>query len=483
MDLVEDRCYRALKTRDRRFDGRFFTGVKSTGVYCRPVCPARTPRREHCVFFACAAGAEDAGFRACRRCRPEAAPGSAAWQGTSATVARAVRLIEGGGLPEGGVPQLAARLGVGERHLRRLFLQQLGASPKAIAQTRRAHFAKHLIEHTALSMTQIALASGFAQARTFNRAMMRSFARTPTELRARRRAPRPEEARQVVLRIPFAPPMDGSSLLGFLRLRAVPGVEQVDEEVYRRTVQCADFRGVIAVQIAPKDQPYLLLSAPIEAAPYLAAFVARTRELFDTEAPVQAIFEQLASAPELAGAAGRWPGLRVPGAWDHFEVAVRAILGQQISVKGATTLAGRLVQQFGEPLATVSPALTHLFPGPERLAAAELERIGLPRARAETIRALARAVHEGGELLELAADLEQALVRLRALPGVGDWTAQYIAMRALREPDAFPAGDLVLRKALASGAEPAPVHKVRMQAEAWRPWRAYAAMLLWRDMT
>jgi len=519
MELDHDRCYRALRTRDRRFDGRFYTGVTSTGVYCRPICPARTPRAEYCVFFACAAAAEEAGYRPCRRCRPETAPGTPAWRGTSATVSRALRLIADGALDGSGVEDLAARLGVGGRHLRRLFAEQLGASPLAVAHTRRAHFAKRLVEETRLPMAQVASAAGYRNVRRFNAAVRGTFDRTPSEIRRQVRpaghrdsgeAARAGRASDGVLtmHLGYREPFDWDGLLDFLAPRAIPGVEIVERGVYRRSVELGDFAGVIEVAPDPGGKGYLLLRVPVAATLHLAIASERVRRLMDLDADPAAISEQLSGDPRLAGALRRCPGVRVPGAWDRFELALRAVIGQQVNVAGATCLAGRLVRAFGRPLApgpgedkarlpaaaatsaTGRDAASHaalagepawLFPRPADLAEADVAAIGLPAARAETSRGRARAIEGGEPLLEPAAGLEEAVARLVALPGIGDWTAQYIALRALGEPDAFPAGDLGLRKALADGTKLPTPAAVRRCAEAWRPWRAYAAMLLWRD--
>lgn len=484
MKLEHPICYRALRTRDRRFDGRFFTGVTSTGIYCRPVCPARTPQMRHCTFFACAAAAEEAGFRPCRRCRPETAPGTPAWRGTSASVSRALRLIEEGALDSGSVTDLANRLGLGDRQLRRLFADHLGTSPRALAQTRRVHFAKRMIEETDLPMGRIALSAGYQNVRRFNAAIQKTFQRTPTEIRLKARSTTGNNSQGfIVLRLPFCEPCDWSGLLSWLSLRAIPGVEHIADGVYQRSVSLPGFAGLIAVEKSATESA-LLLKAPLAAAPVVMPLVDRTRRLFDLDADPNLILEQLKTDPRLTHLAAGQPGIRVPGCWEPFELAVRAILGQQVSVKGATALAGRLVQRFGTPLDSSGPLPFSVFPPPGVLKEADIASIGMPETRARTIQLLARAVDEGHPILELAPNLETALQRLMALPGVGDWTAQYIAMRGLGEPDAFPAGDLGLRKALAdpiSGELPA-IKAVGRQAEKWRPWRSYAAMLLWKGL-
>ena len=482
MDLHHGTCYRALRSRDTRFDGRFFTGVTSTGVYCRPICPARTPKAANCIFFACAAAAEEAGFRPCRRCRPETAPGTPAWRGSSTSVSRALRLIADGALIEDGVEELAARLGLSGRQLRRLFNEQLGASPLAVANTGRVHFAKGLIEASTLPLTQVALAAGYANSRRFNAAVRACFDRTPSEIR-RAVGPCPDPGR-LTLRLAYREPLDWQGLLGYLAPRAIPGVEFIVRDRYLRSLAVGDFTGAIEVFPEPTGRPRLLLRAPVAAAGQLADLVARARACFDLDADPLEIHAQLAEDPRLGPALGRIPGLRVPGAWDSFELALRAVLGQQVTVAGATRLAGRLVERFGRPLppqGALPGGPTRLFPRPADLADADVAAIGLPAARAETIRALSRALLDDPSFLELAPNLQSTLDGLLAIPGIGDWTAQYIAMRALNEPDAFPAGDLCLRKALADDDKPLAITRVRGLAEAWRPWRAYAAMLLWRE--
>ncbi|MCP4545206.1 MAG: DNA-3-methyladenine glycosylase 2 family protein [bacterium] len=487
MELDHDICYRAICARDARFDGRFFTGVTSTGIYCRPVCPARTPGAMNCTFFICAAAAEEAGFRPCRRCRPETAPGTPAWRGTSTTVSRALRLIEEGALTDASIEDMSARLGVGGRHLRRLFNEHLGASPAAVANTRRIHFAKRMIEETSLSMTHIALAAGFNNVRRFNAAVRQSFDRTPTEIR--KLAPsglQHANGGTITLRLSCREPFDWHGLLAWLAPRAIPGIEQVKGMTYRRTVSLNDFTGVIELEPATRRGPALLLRTPVEASPVLLQIVDGVRALFDLDADPAAIAEQLSEDPLLAPAARKHPGIRVPGCWDRFELAVRAILGQQVTVVGATRLTGRLAERFGRPCTSPKSLAGHpdrLFPRPEDLIHADIAGLGMPSARAETIRRFARAVYDGEPILETAPDLPTAIARLTSLPGIGDWTAQYIAMRALREPDAFPAGDLGLRKALVGNDDKLPTGTtLRKRSEIWRPWRAYAAMLLWRNL-
>lgn len=487
MALDERTCWRAVTTRDRRFEGRFVMAVRTTGVYCRPGCPARMPLRRNVNFFTCAAAAETAGFRPCRRCRPDTLPGSPAWLGTSTTVARALRLIEAGALDgEGGVAALAERLGVGDRHLRRLFLEHLGANPREIAQTRRAHFAKRLLEETDLPMTAVAEAAGFPSVRRFNDAVRRSFQATPGALR-RRPGRAPAHVRgaggHLTLRLPYRPPLDWPRMLAFLAGRAIAGTEVVTDGTYQRALDLPGTRGVLAVRPLPDEAQVELRLALVTPLPGdLLEVTRRLARLFDLHADAAAITAHLEKDEALRPALRRLPGLRVPGAWDPFEMAVRAILGQQVSVQGATTLMGRVVRRFGAPLVdSPDPRLTHYFPAPAVLARADLSGLGLTGQRIATVQALAAAVAEGRLRWDAFRDLDDAVAQLTALPGIGAWTAHYIAMRALGEPDAFPTGDLGLLKGLAA-LTGTPITKKQLdeRAAAWRPWRAYATLALWQ---
>jgi AraC family transcriptional regulator of adaptative response / DNA-3-methyladenine glycosylase II len=487
MPLDADACYRALRTRDARFDGHFFTGVRTTGVYCRPVCPARTPKRENCLFLPCAAAAREAGFRPCLRCRPEASPGTPAWRGSSATVARALRLIDGGALDSGSVDALADRLGIGARQLRRLFLEHLGATPLAVAQTRRLHFAKKLIDETALPFSEIAFAAGFSSIRRFNDAVRSTWGRSPRDLRSARATRGSNgQAAPLELRLPFRPPLDWDGLAGFFAGRAIPGVELATAERYVRSFSLDGVTGTLDVTPRP-GETHLVARLYVDAPAPLIRISERLRRQFDLGADPLTIGEQLGRDPMLAPLVARRPGLRVPGAWDGFEVAVRAILGQQVSVRGAATLAGRLAEAHGTalPAAAQRPKgdgmPTLLFPRPEALLELDAARIGLTRARAAAISTLARAVRDGSVDLEASRDLDSTVAQLRSLPGIGEWTAQYVAMRALHEPDAFPHGDLGLRRALGGRAALASAAEVWSRGEAWRPWRAYAALHLWNS--
>ena len=477
-------CYRALQSRDARFDGRFFVAVKTTGVYCRPVCTARTPRRENCTFLPCAAAAAEAGYRPCLRCRPEASPGTPAWQGTSATVSRALRLIGQGALDEGSVATLAGRLGVGERHLRRLFLEHLGASPLSVAQTRRLLFAKKLLNETRLPISAIAFASGFSSIRRFNDAVRKTWDRTPRELRGTP-SPSEEPSPTLVLRLPFRPPLAWPALLSYLAFRAIPGVETVSAGRYTRSIRDGDARGTVDVE-RPDGENHLVATLRLPGPAAIIRVSDRLRRIFDLSADPTRIDEHLSRDRMLRPRIRAHPGLRVPGAWDGFELAVRAILGQQVSVRGATTLAGRIASAYGEKLPGLPPGPSEgpddrpslVFPSAEALVDVDPAAVGLTGARATTISSLARAVVEERIDLEGGVELEENVARLCALPGIGEWTAHYIAMRAMREPDAFPASDLGLRKAV-GGGESVPARVVAERAEGWRPWRAYAALHLW----
>jgi AraC family transcriptional regulator of adaptative response / DNA-3-methyladenine glycosylase II len=482
-DLDRDACYRALRARDPRFDGRFYTAVVSTGIYCRPICPAPIPKLENCVFLPSAAAAHQLGFRPCLRCRPEVAPGLAGWDGAARTVSRALHLIAEGGLGDDGVDELAERLGIGDRQLRRLFDRYVGASPIAVAQAHRILFAKKLLGETSLSMTEVALGSGFRSVRRFNDALRKTYGRSPSALRKTTSAERAAGATGVLLKLPFSPPYEWRSMIEFLAARAMPGVERVEGERYQRTFAIGAARGVVEVQAAADGENHLLATIHTSDVTALAAIVARLRRLFDLDVDIAAVEAHLARDRRLASRVRQRPGVRVPGAWDGFELAVRALLGQQITVAGARTMAGRLVAAHGEALRPDERAgpeqPDRLFPTPSALANTDLTSVGLTRSRAAALKALGAAMEADGDLLRPCETLDETLEKLCALPGVGPWTAQYIAMRALREPDAFPASDLGLLRAMATPAgRPTPAALER-GAEAWRPWRAYAAMRLW----
>ena len=472
--LDPDRCYKALLSRDQRFDGSFFTGVTTTGIYCRPVCPARTPKRSNVRFFRHAAAAEDAGFRACRRCRPEAAPGSAAWDPAGDLVSRALQLVDDGALDHGSVAALAGRLHVTERHLRRLFDERVGASPIAVARTRRAHLARRLLDETDLAVTDVCFAAGFGSVRQFNDVMRASFAAAPSMLRdGRRRRSRWPEGTPLTVRLPFRAPLDWEATTHVLSVKTTALVEVVEGQHYRRTVPGG------WVEIRPGGDRQLLLDAHVGDVGHLSSLVARARALFDLDADTETIGEHLAVDPFLRPLVLRHPGLRVLGAWDGFETAVRAVVGQLVSVRGATTTAGKVAAALGGAADTGVAGLDRLWPGPEALVDAELEAVGMTRAKATAIRSLAAAVIDGRVALDgsmLPADLATALVEL---PGIGPWTADIVRMRVSRDPDAFVPGDLGVRRALGGVG----VLEADARSQAWRPWRAYAAMYLWRSIS
>lgn len=474
MDLDPRICSQARLTRDARFDGRFFIGVRSTRIYCRSICPVKTVRETNVRYFPSAAAAAQSGYRPCLRCRPELSPGTPAWSGTSTTVSRALRLISESELEGESVDLLASHLGVGSRQLRRLFVRHLGASPIAVMKTRRLHFAKKLIDETNLPMSEIAEAAGFGSVRRFNAAFRSTYNRTPTELRHRAQSSSTQLENEYLFRLEFRPPFHWNALLAFLTQRAIPGVEAIESGSYRRTISLNGDSGTIGVSLAESGQA-LEVRICFPEARWLFLIVERVRRIFDLGADPSEIAGHLRIDPLLAQRIDSLPGLRVPGCWDGFELAVRAILGQQVSVAGARTLAGRLIKAFGTPISVVEP-LTHLFPRAEALAHANIASIGLPESRAQTIRSLAQAVSERRISFDSVTDVEEFQKRLCELPGIGNWTAQYIAMRALGDPDALPSGDLGLLRATSLRSE----RELEQRAETWRPWRAYAAIYLWQ---
>lgn len=470
---------RARISRDARFDGKFFIAITSTGIYCRPICPSRFAKRSHVRFFGSTAAAEAAGFRPCLRCRPEAAPGTPAWLGTAAVVRRALRLIDDGALDEDSVDALAAHLGIGPRHLVRLFTRHVGASPIAVAQTRRLHFAVCLLEDTDLPITQIAMASGFGSCRRFNDAFRTAYRRSPRELRsARRRGTGPASGEEVVLRLAYRPPYDWAHMQEFLARRVLAGVERVDGAGYARTLACPGGHALLAVRaLAGHDALELRVAGAPSAA--LLPLATAARRVFDLAGDPARIGAELATDPLIGPLVAQRPGLRIPGAWDPFECAVRAVLGQQVSVAAGRTFAGRLVGRCGEPLRSAAEGLTHLFPTPASLAHADLGGLGITATRTAALKALARAVLE--RRVNFSAAPADVAAALAALPGIGPWTAQYVALRALGEPDAFPHGDWVLRRMAAPPGGPVlSAHELEERARRWRPWRGYATIHLWR---
>lgn len=471
MPLEPSHCYQALLARDARFDGRFFVGVTSTGIYCRPVCTVKPPKAQHCRFFSNAAGAEAEGFRPCLRCRPELAPGYATVD-ASARCARAAALrIQDGSLNEAGVDQLAAQLGVTDRHLRRVFRAEFGVSPVEYAQTQRLLLAKQLLTDTGLPLTEVALAAGFGSLRRFNALFKSRYRLSPGAMRRAGGAGHGE----LRFELGYRPPYDWDHLIHFLAGRAIPGVEEIDAQCYRRTVhiqrEAGWLSGWIEVKPVTGRNTLAVIVAP-ELAPVLPAVLNRVKLLFD-----------LASRPDdiaavLGPLAAPRPGLRVPGSFDSFEMSVRAILGQQVSVRAASTLAARFSAAFGAPLTTPFPGLSRTFPTPAQIAALDVDAIaalGIVGTRARAIIALAQALATGKLQLGPAVDIEKAIDTLCELPGIGPWTAHYIAMRALAWPDAFPAADMGVLKALGTRS----VRESEQRSQIWQPWRAYAVMHLW----
>jgi len=479
---------RARLSRDPRFDGLFFTAVRSTGIYCRPVCPAPPPRRENVDYYPSAAAAEAAGFRPCLRCRPELAPGDGAWRRGDETVARALKLIDQGFLAENPLSGLADRVHLGERQLRRLFVERLGAAPVGVHGTRRLLFAKQLLTETALPVTEVALAAGFSSLRRFNDAFLQAYRMAPRELRRRAppEAPAAGFSQPLVLRLGYRPPYDFGAMLDFLRGRALPGVETVDARSYARTIGTPGAPGWLRVGTWPRGRGGSAHALKLElhgATPaQLAGIVGRVRRMFDLDADPNAIAQVLSTDPRLRPLLRKRPGLRLPSGWDGFEIAVRAVIGQQVSVAAARTLTARLAQRHGHALATpLAPGLTHLFPDIAALAGGDLAGLGLSTARAATVRGLARALLDGRVGFGAEQTLDDFAAAWSALPGIGPWTAHYLALRALGHPDAFPAEDLVLQKALPADGRRLSARQLRAHAEAWRPWRAYAVIHLWRD--
>jgi len=473
-------CERARLSRDARFDGLFFIAVSTTRIYCRPVCPASpSPKRENVAYYTTAAAAEAAGFRPCLRCRPELAPGNDAWQRGDHVVTRALKLIDGGLLQEHPVDELARRVGVGARQLRRLFLERLGAPPIDVHTTRRLLFAKQLLTETNMPVTDVALAAGFGSLRRFNAAFAQANRMAPRELR---RKPHAGSSDSLVLRLHYRPPYDFASLLAFLRGRALPGIEVVDDESYSRVFGPAQAPGWLRLSAWPGQEHALRLQLHCPQPADMLPVVTRIRRMFDLDADPQAIATALQTTAPMRASVRKYPGLRLPGSWDGFEVAVRAILGQQVSVAAARTLASRVVHRYGKVLPVpVAPGLECLFPAPDVLADADLNALGITTARAQSIRGVARAVLDGRVDFRVEQSLDEFVQRWVALPGIGEWTAHYMAMRGLSHPDAFPAADLILRRAAASDGNPLSTKALMQMAEAWRPWRAYAVMHLWRS--
>ncbi|MBL1067019.1 AlkA N-terminal domain-containing protein [Streptomyces sp. 7-21] len=474
-----DTRYEAVRGRDERFDGVFFTAVLTTGVYCRPSCPATTPKRENVRFYPSAAAAQAAGFRACRRCRPDAVPGSPEWNTRADAAGRAMRLIADGVVDRDGVAGLARGLGYSERQVRRLLTAQVGAGPLALARAQRAHTARVLLETTAMPVTSVAFAAGFASVRQFNDTIRRVYARTPSQLRAAARRGQVAPGPGVTLRLACRGPYDAAQVFGFLQRRALAGVEEVcgapGSRTYRRSLALPHGTGVAEVGEPPPAARGRWLPCRLRLTDYrdLTTAVQRIRRLFDLDADPRAVAGRLAASPALGPLAAARPGLRAPGAADPAELAVRAVLGQQVTLAAARALGAGLVAAYGTPLPAPDGGLTHLFPEPGILAEAPLTQLRMPAARRAALRALAAALADGSLRLDPGADREESERRLRALPGIGPWTAGYVRMRALGDPDVFLPGDAGVRHGLAlTGAAPG-------EPETWRPWRSYAVHHLW----
>ncbi|HTY95510.1 MAG TPA: AlkA N-terminal domain-containing protein [Solirubrobacteraceae bacterium] len=469
-------CYRAIETKDGRFDGWFVIAVTSTGIYCRPSCPARTPQRRNVRFFATAAGAQDAGFRACKRCRPDASPGSPEWDLRGDLIGRAMRLISDGVVDRGGVGGLARGLGYSERHLHRCLSEALGAGPLALARASRAQTARVLLERTELTVAEVALTAGFSSVRQFNATVRDVFAMTPTQLRTARRRSPGAGGSGLTVRLAARAPFDGDALISFLAARTVAGIEEVADGAYRRSLRLPRGFGVVELRPGPD---HVMATLRLEDLRDFGPAVSRSRRLMDLDSDPVAVSERLGTQPVVGGLVRAAPGRRVAGSVDGCETAVRAVLGQQISLAAARTLAGRLVADHGEPLGEPVGSVTHVFPSAPALSRIDPRSLGMPLTRANALVGLARAV-EGGELvLDGSVDRAEVDRALRALPGIGEWTAGYVAMRELRDPDAFLAADAGVRRSLTSlGFDGSPRVAERL-SQRWRPYRAYALQHLW----
>ncbi|MEZ5491621.1 MAG: AlkA N-terminal domain-containing protein [Gammaproteobacteria bacterium] len=473
----------ARQNRDPRFDGRFFVGVTTTGIYCRPVCPVRIPKRENVVLFPSAAAAAEAGFRPCLRCRPETSPGTPSWLGSSFTVSKALQIIGRESSHEGASAALAEKLGISTRQLCRLFRKHLGASPQAVIQTHRLQFAKQLLDETTLPVSEVCFAAGFGSVRRFNEVIKTTYGESPTRLRKRPRR-RQQTTAGIEIQLHYRPPFDWQAMLDFFAMRAIPGVEQITDRSYQRSFVLDDMAGCFSLVFSlPGRSASLTVVFPDSAR--LLEIVERVRNMFDLRADSAWIDSELSADQQLAPIVARNPGLRVPGCWDGLEIAVRAIVGQQVSVKAAATLMRRLVERTGDKFTTAAEqtegGIYRVFPDARRLAGADLSGLGITGSRIEAIQSLARSVANGQLSFDCAQDSENFRRLFCQLKGVGQWTADYVALRALRDPDAFPHGDLILRRALHLGSSPLSPGQLLERAEYWRPWRAYAVMLLWRN--
>ncbi len=477
--LNPDDFENARQSRDPRFDGRFFVGVTTTGIYCRPICPVKIPLKKNVQLYPSAAAAAAAGFRPCLRCRPESSPGTPAWSGSSWKVSRALQLIDQGYLDDFSVEGLAEELDVTPRQLSRLFREHIGASPIEVAQTRRLHFAKKLIDETDLPLAEVCFAAGFGSVRRFNAVFSATYKRSPKELRQRIKRKKPLAGKPIQMTLSYRPPFDWKSVLEFLATRHIPGVEHVTENSYARTIFIDGISGDFKVEFsAGSSEIKLEINYPASKALYI--IVDQIRSLFDLRADSVQIDTFLGQDPILKPLVRSYPGMRVPGCWDGFEVSVRAILGQQVSVAAATTLAGRIARELGTSYSAGNEYLTHIFPTAEIVAAGDLNGLGIVGARILAIKTLAEKVASKEIVINCTVPTAQFLTNLCSIKGIGEWTGYYIAMRALSDPNAFPYSDLILCRAAASPGESLTTKQLRDLSQSWQPWRAYAVLLLWR---
>lgn len=485
MKLSKDICVRAMRSKDVKFDGRFYIGVHSTGIYCRPICPAPTPKLKNIQFYPSAAAAADDGLRPCLRCKPEVAPGIN-WQETPAIISEALKLISDKFPDEIKMDDLAEELKISNRHLRRLFQQNLGTTSFSIWNTQKIHFAKRLIDETGLPMTEIAFASGFNSIRSFNNSFKKIYGKSPSELKENQN--REDIDQSIALHVAYREPFNWSALLDFLEIRAIPGIEQVISGTYQRIIQIGDKNGMILVSGENKEnsRPVIKVKIAFPESDKLYYISEKIKKLFDLDAPADEIDKFLKKDPLLKTSIQKNGGLRVPGCWDQFELCIRAILGQQISVKGATTISGRIVEKYGQEY--VGPVFNNnhqkwfTFPKPSILKDASFDGLGLTKNRIATIKSLATAVYNREIDFEQHTESEFMVKKLKEIKGIGDWTAQYITMRALRDPNAFPASDLGLIKAVSTTSEKIKPKNLEKLSQNWTPWRATAAMYLWRNL-
>ncbi len=476
-----DEYENARQSRDPRFDGRFFIGVLTTGIYCRPICPVRIPKKENIQLYRSAAGASEAGFRPCLRCRPESSPGTPAWIGSPYKVSKALHLIARGNLDGSSVDELAGQLNIGSRQLSRLFQQYVGASPITVAQTQRLHFAKKLLDETNLPLAEVCFASGFGSVRRFNAVFKSTYARSPKELRKGVRGKQRSKGEGICVRLSYRPPLDFKSMLVYLEYRKIPGVEHIDLEqnAYYRTISIDECVGDICAQFSEVEHS-VMLQINFPDTRHLYQIVEKVRLLFDLKADSEEIERFFRKDALLNAVVRKNPGTRVTGCWDGLEVTVRAILGQQVTVKAATTLAGRVAEKYGESYNGTSAHLTRVFPCAATLASADLNGMGIVGQRIAAIKAVAMKITTGEIVFDGVLETEEFVRRICEIKGIGDWTAHYIALRVLSDPDAFPYSDLILRRAATNNQETLTPKALLALAEAWRPWRAYAVILLWK---